>query len=132
MSQGWGTYQCCSGLSRARTALMAATDVSHLCMVQVGLLGSSAADMSELPCTPLGNCVLSLLLVCCSWGFLLGGEVTAARSSLWAVLVRRKRLSGCHLHSSEQANLGKRGEGQGEQDQRRDMLPPKPACAHSP
>lgn len=103
---------------------MAATDISHLHMAQVELLGSSAVDMLEFPYSPLWNWVLSLLLICCSSGFLLGSEVTEARSSLWAVLVRRSWLSGCHLHSSEQTNLGKTGEGGGKQDQRREM------CSH--
>lgn len=89
-------------------------------MAQVGLLSSSAADMFEPLYPPLGNWVFSLLPVCCSWGFLLGSEVTAAQSGLWAGLVRQRWLSGCHLYSSEQTNLGKRGKGQGKQDQRRE------------
>lgn len=47
---------------------MAVTDISHLCMVQVGLHSSLAMDMLELPCAPLGNWVLSLFLM----GFLSG------------------------------------------------------------
>lgn len=61
---------------------MATTDISHLCVAQVGLLGSSAAGMLETLYPPLGNWVLSLLSVCCSWRLLLGREVTAAESSL--------------------------------------------------
>jgi len=47
-SQGQDRYQCCGGLSNARTALVAVADVSRLCTVQMGLLGSSAVAMLEL------------------------------------------------------------------------------------
>lgn len=64
-------------------------------------LSSSTVIVLELLYPPLGNWVLSLPLVCYSWGFLLGSE-EAEHSPVSGLFLRDRWFSGCRLHSSGQ------------------------------
>lgn len=75
VQHGMGTCQCCGCLSQRWTSPVAATDVRPLGKTWVGLSGGGYVGVSF---SIFGNCVLSLFLMCCSQGLLLGDEVGEA------------------------------------------------------